>query len=121
MENDGQNATQPTKLNFQGTSFLLLGNTFFQDEFSNLMLHAGANAVMTCGKMTKKALNQALRRAHEEQNEIHAVVIQSSEKLSREIKSALSESRKIVVRHDWLTESLQRGEILEFLDYEVHL
>ena len=42
MENDGQNATLPTKLNFQGTSFLLLGNTFFQDEFSNLMLHAGA-------------------------------------------------------------------------------
>ncbi|CAL6415522.1 unnamed protein product [Bathycoccus prasinos] len=121
MENDGQNATQPTKLNFQGTSFLLLGNTFFQDEFSNLMLHAGANTVMTCGKMTKKALNQALKRAQEEQNEIHAVVIQSSEKLSREIKSALSESRKIVVRHDWLTESLQRGEILEFLEYEVHL
>ena len=122
MENDGgQNATQPTKLNFQGTSFLLLGNTFFQDEFSNLMLHAGANTVMTCGKMTKKALNQALKRAQEEQNEIHAVVIQSSEKLSREIKCALSESRKIVVRHDWLTESLQRGEILEFLEYEVHL
>ena len=46
---------------------MLLGNTFFQDEFSNLMLHAGANSVMTCGKMTKNALNQALRRAQDEE------------------------------------------------------
>ena len=121
IENDDQYATQPTKLRFEGTSYMLLGNTFFQDEFSNLMLHAGANSVMTCGKMTKNALNQALRRAQDEGNEIHAIVIQSSEKLSREIKSALSESRKVVVRHDWLTESLQRGKILEFLDYVVHV
>ena len=112
---DKENPKNLVAMDFEGTSYILLGNKNFQEEFSNLMLHARAGKVISCG--TDSDCKEDWKLKLGEDIVVAAVVIQTGERLPRWLKSALK--GKTLVRHDWLTESFRHMEILPYFDYEL--